>query len=244
MPANCVVYKMYTNSDFYYYQPNKGFIGTPVAEKAVTEELIQRTQYINKVVVKDDPGRTEGITVETIGDSKASTSEGQIVFILNDDLFSIHRKNPNGEGTTSRYHIFKVLPKEMEFSTGKLRSNSELPILGDLFAKKKLEELFFKVLIGKENKHIKISIVNTLTEIFLQKLNRSVDLKREGASKVWNKQFFYEKRHIYMLYLERVLGVLENSREVNDENTIKYIVNMITNDDTSKYSSVMAELKK
>lgn len=253
LPASCIVYKMYTNSDFYYYQPNKGFVGTTVAERAVTEELIQRTQYINKVVVKEDPGRIEGITVEVLGTSPVEVIGGSspgeassqpIVFILNDELFSLHRKNPDMEVLTSRYNIFKILPKEMEFSTGKLRNNPEPPVLGDIFAQKKLEELFFKVLIEKENKHVKISITNALTEIFLQKLNRITELKREAASKVWNRQFFYEKRHIYMLYLERILGVLENSRGVNDENTIKYIVNMIINDDTSRYSSILAELKK
>lgn len=240
LPSSCIIYKMYTDSDFYYYQPNKGFVGTAVAEKAVTEELIQRTQYINKVVVKADPDREEGISVETIGEDEPT----KIVFILNDDLFSIHRKNPNNEILTSRYHIFKILPKEMDLTSGKFRTASEPPVLGDLFAVKKLEELFFNVLIKKENKHIKISVANTLTEIFLQKMNRSVDLKRDSPTKVWNKQFFYEKRHIYMLYMERILGVLENYRGVSDENTIKHIVNMIATDDTSKYSSVLAELKK
>ncbi len=260
IPDDCVIYKMYTNSDFYYYEPNKGFVGTPVAEKAVTEDLIRRTQYIRKIVTGDSGGIpedefAEGITMEVIGspwgksrgeDRGSSPHEVPVFFILNDKHFAkLHAPlQKDNELYTSRYNLFSILPKDFQFGDLKPIPSRSHGVLSDLFAKQKLEELFTRILLRREKVSRKIAIVNTLTEIFFQKLNRREDLVVESHDKVWNKVFFYEKQHVYMLYLERILGVLENAKGVSGENIIKSLVNMICSDDTSSLASIMAELKK
>lgn len=248
IPENCVIYKMYTNSDFYYYSPNKGFVGQPVPEKAVTEDLIKQTQYIKKIESKKNDYE-EDITVEIIGspfEEKKGGKSVSVFFILNDEKFAEIKTHPtkDNELYTSRYNIFSILPKDFEFVDLKAKVTTQTGVLSDLFAKQKLEDLFISILIKRSKTPKHVAILNTLTEIFLQKLNRLDELLVEEPDRIWNKAFFYEKQHVYMLYFERILGIIDNAGGVTNESVIKVLVNIVSSDDTSNFASVMSELKK
>lgn len=253
-----LVYTMFTNSDFYFYAANKGFVGESIAPKAVTEELVERCNYISKVAFEE-------LNVAKIGEEslildfpEVVTSEktfsrvnptgvnsgAPIYFILNDKFFAKITSNVD-ELEESRISLFKILPKEMEFPSAKAAPKFKDDFLfGDVFAKQRLKELFERVAFHKNTEaDVKIRIINTLTEIFFHKLEKTKDLEPLRLKKLRNKSFFFKKQHVYMIFYERLLSVISNIKGSTNKSTIQVFVDMVANDDTGKYGFIIAELK-
>lgn len=245
--GEALVYTMFTNSDFYFYAANKGFVGESVAPKAVTEELVERCNYISKVTFEElqvEETSEESLTLDFPESSTGVNSGAPIYFILNDKFFAKLTSNVD-ELEESRISLFKILPKELEFppvnAAPKFKDES---LFGDVFAKQRLKELFERVAFHKNTEgDIKIRIINTLTEIFFHKLGKTEELEPLRLRKLRNKAFFFKKQHVYMIFYERLLSVISNIKGSTSKSTIQVFVDMIANDDPGKYGSIIAELK-